>query len=182
MLTIIIIALGLSMDAFAVSISSGVAIKRLKIGHAFLIAFFFGSFQAIMPLVGWLAGIGLTGYISNVDHWIAFGLLVFIGCKMIYEAIKVGDVERTADPLDIYVLLLLSIATSCDALAVGTSFAMLKMLIVVPVIVIGAVTFALSLLGTYIGNRFGHFFETKIEIFGGCVLIGMGIKILFEHL
>lgn len=180
MITIIIIALGLSMDAFAVSISSGLAIKRLKIGHALLVAFFFGSFQAIMPLVGWLAGIRLIGYISSVDHWIAFGLLGFIGCKMIYEALKVGGAKKLADPMDIRVLLLLSIATSMDALAVGASFAMLKMLIVFPVIVIGVVTFALSLLGTYIGNRFGHFFETKIEIFGGCVLIGIGIKILLQ--
>ena len=170
------------MDAFAVSITSGITIKRLKINHALRIALFFGLFQAIMPLVGWLAGLSLRGFIAEIDHWIAFGLLSFIGCKMIYESIAVQSKEKQINPLNIYVLLMLSVATSIDALAVGVSFAFLKISIVTPVIVIGAITFILSFFGVFVGNRIGHFFENKIEIAGGLILIGIGIKILLEHL
>ena len=181
-ITIIAIAFGLAMDAFAVSITSGITIKRLKINHALRIALFFGLFQAIMPLVGWLAGLSLRGFIAEIDHWIAFGLLSFIGCKMIYESIAVQSKEKQINPLNIYVLLMLSVATSIDALAVGVSFAFLKISIVTPVIVIGAITFILSFFGVFVGNRIGHFFENKIEIAGGLILIGIGIKILLEHL
>ena len=176
------IAVGLAMDAFAVSITSGLTIKRLHINHALRIAFFFGSFQAIMPVIGWLAGISLIDYIAAVDHWIAFGLLGFIGCKMIYESITVQSNEKEINPLNSYVLVVLSIATSIDALAVGLSFAFLRVSIVTPVIIIGTITFSLSYLGVYIGDRIGHFFENKIEIAGGLLLIGIGVKILFEHL
>ena len=170
------------MDAFAVSITSGITIKRLHINHALKIALFFGLFQAIMPIIGWLAGLSLRDYISAVDHWIAFGLLSFIGCKMIYESITVQSSKKEINPLNVYVLLVLSIATSIDALAVGISFAFLKVSIVTPVIIIGTVTFLLSYLGVYIGDRIGHFFENKIEIAGGILLIGIGIKILVEGL
>jgi len=180
-ITIIVIAFGLAMDAFAVSITSGITIKRLKINNALRIALFFGLFQAIMPIIGWLAGLSLRDFISAVDHWIAFGLLSFIGCKMIYESITVQSSEKEIDPLNIYVLLMLSLATSIDALAVGVSFAFLKVSIVTPVVIIGMVTFTLSFLGIFVGNRIGHFFENKIEILGGLVLIGIGIKILVEH-
>ena len=179
---IIFIAFGLAMDAFAVSITSGITIKHLKINNALKIALFFGSFQAFMPLIGWLAGLSLRDFISGVDHWIAFGLLSFVGCKMIYESIKLESGEKKIKPLNAYILVMLSIATSIDALAVGVSFAFLKISIATPVIVIGAVTFLLSFLGVFIGNRFGHFFEKKIEVVGGLVLIGIGIKILIEHL
>jgi len=170
------------MDAFAVSITSGITIKHLKINNALKIALFFGSFQAFMPLIGWLAGLSLRDFISGVDHWIAFGLLSFVGCKMIYESIKLEPGEKKIKPLNAYILVMLSIATSIDALAIGVSFAFLKISIATPVIVIGAATFLLSFLGVFIGNRFGHFFEKKIEIVGGLVLIGIGIKILIEHL
>ena len=181
-LSIILIAVGLAMDAFAVSITSGITIKRLHMNHALKIALFFGLFQAVMPIIGWLAGLNLRDYISAVDHWIAFGLLSFIGCKMVYESITVQSSEKEINPLNVYVLLVLSVATSIDALAVGVSFAFLKVSIVTPVIIIGTVTFFLSYLGVYIGDRIGHFFENKIEIAGGLLLIGIGIKILVEGL
>ncbi len=180
--TIIFIAFGLAMDAFAVSITSGLTIKHLRINNALKIAIFFGSFQAVMPVIGWLAGLSLRDFIAGVDHWIAFGLLSFIGCKMIYESIKIKSSKKEINPLNVYVLLMLSIATSIDALAIGVSFAFLKISIATPIIVIGAVTFLLSFLGVFVGNRFGHFFESKIEIVGGFILIGIGIKILIEHL
>jgi len=181
-ITIILIALGLATDAFAVSIASGVIIKRLNITHALRIALSFGLFQAFMPIIGWLAGITLRNFIAGTDHWIAFGLLTFIGCKMIYESTKIEKIEKEFDPLNFYVLMLLSIATSIDALAVGLSLSLLKIFIVTPSIIIGGVTFLLCLAGVYIGEKFGHFFEKKIEIFGGIILIGIGIKILLQHL
>jgi len=180
--TILFIAFGLSMDAFAISITSGLIIKRLKITHALRIAFSFGLSQAIMPIIGWLAGITLKNFIAGTDHWIAFGLLSFIGCKMIYESTKMNKNEKEFDPLNIYVLLLLSIATSIDALAVGLSLSLLKIVIITPALIIGIVTFLLCLIGVYIGDKFGHFFERKIEVIGGLVLIGIGIKILIQHL
>ena len=181
-ITIIFIAFGLAMDAFAVSVTSGITIKQLKVRNALKIALFFGAFQAFMPVIGWLAGLSLRAIISSVDHWIAFGLLFVVGCKMIYESVKLEPKERTINPLDVSILLMLSIATSIDALAVGVSFAFLKVSIATPVIIIGVVTFILSFTGVYIGDRFGHFFEKKIEIAGGLILIGIGLKILIEHL
>jgi putative Mn2+ efflux pump MntP len=181
-ITIILVALGLSMDAFAVSITSGLTIRPLRINHALRIPLFFGSFQAAMPAIGWLAGLSLRDFISDIDHWIAFGLLSFIGIKMIYGAMRMEEGEKGIDPLNPSVLLMLSIATSIDALAVGLSFAFLKVSIATPVIVIGIVTFLLSFLGIFIGNSLGHFFEKKIEILGGLTLIGIGTKILVEHL
>ena len=182
LITIIFIAFGLAMDAFAVSIASGIAIKNLSINKALKISLSFGLFQAFMPVIGWLAGLSLIDLISKIDHWVAFGLLALVGCKMIYESFKIEEAEKAFDPLNFYVLLLLSIATSIDALAVGLSFAILKVIIVRPVIIIGIVTFVLSLLGVFIGKKVGHFFEKKIEILGGIILIGIGITILIEHL
>jgi putative Mn2+ efflux pump MntP len=135
-----------------------------------------------MPLVGWLAGLSLTEYISGIDHWIAFALLTFIGCKMIYESTRLKPNEKNINPLNFYVLLLLSIATSIDALAVGVSFAFLQVAIATPIIIIGTITFALSFLGVFIGDISGYLFENKIEIAGGLILIGIGTKILLEHL
>lgn len=181
-ITILIIATGLAMDAFAVSISSGLTIKRLRIRHALLIASFFGIFQGVMPLLGWVAGIGLSDYIASIDHWLAFILLTVIGVKMIYEATRLDEASEEKDPLKIYVLFILAIATSIDALAVGLSFAFLNVTVVYPAIVIGVVTFAFSLFGVFIGKRFGHFFEGRIEVAGGLILIAIGVKILVEHL
>lgn len=180
--TIIFTALALAMDAFAASIISGIRIRCLSMKDALRIAVFFGLFQALMPLIGWLAGLSLRGFISGIDHWIAFGLLSIIGCKMVYESIKIESSKREINPLNICVLLMLSVATSIDALAIGVSFAFLKILIVTPIIVIGTVTFLLSFFGAYVGHRLGHFFENKIEIIGGLILIGIGTKILVEHL
>jgi len=181
-ISMIVIALGLAMDALAVSITSGFTIKKLKMSHALKIGLFFGLFQAIMPVMGWLTGLGFRELIEGVDHWIAFVLLAFIGCKMIYESNKFESNRNQINPLNIYTLLLLSFATSIDALAIGLTLSFLKVFIILPVIVIGTVTFILSVIGVYFGNRFGHFFERKIEMFGGLILIVIGAKILFEHL
>ncbi|MBI4744030.1 MAG: manganese efflux pump [Actinobacteria bacterium] len=181
-ITILFIAVGLSMDAFAVSVTSGFTIKNLKTNHAFKIAVSFGLFQAIMPTIGWLAGLSLRDFISNIDHWIAFGLLSAIGFKMIFESVTMKSEDKEINPLNIYVLLVLSIATSIDALAVGLSLSFLKIFIITPVIMIGTVTFLFSFAGVFIGNKFGHFFENKIELAGGLILIVIGVKILIEHL
>jgi putative Mn2+ efflux pump MntP len=182
MLTILFIAFGLSMDAFAVSVTSGFTIKKLKVGHALKIAFSFGLFQAIMPIVGWAAGLGFRAFISGIDHWAAFGLLSIIGTKMIFESMKMDGDENKTDPLNIYTLLMLSVATSIDALAVGLSLSFLNIPILTPALMIGLVTFIFSYAGVYIGERFGHFFEKKIEAIGGLILIAIGIKILIEHM
>lgn len=180
--TIVVIAVGLAMDAFAVSVASGFVIRRLQIRHALRIAIFFGAFQALMPVVGWLAGLSLRDWFGRVDHWIAFGLLCFIGIKMMVESFRLDGNQKKADPMKLAVLLLLSIATSIDALAVGLTFAILKVSIFVPVVLIGLITFLLSFTGVYIGDHFGHFFEKKIEFIGGMILIGIGTKILIEHI
>jgi putative Mn2+ efflux pump MntP len=182
LITIIIIALGLAMDAFAVSIVSGAAYKQLKIKHALRIALFFGGFQAIMPLVGYLAGLSIKTYITPYDHWVAFGLLSAVGGKMIYGSFKIKSAENNLNPSNILILLVLSIATSIDALAIGITLSFLKVSLAEAVGIIGLVTFVLSYLGVFIGKRFGHFFENKIEAVGGLILIGLGLKILFEHL
>jgi len=180
---LLLIAVGLSMDALAVSVASGALIRELRIKHALKIGLFFGGFQALMPFIGWLCGVRLKAYISGVDHWIAFIILAFIGGKMIYEAFELKeDTCRKADPCDTRLLFVLAVATSIDALAVGLSFSLLGMTILMPVLVIGAVTFAISFAGVYAGNRFGHLFENKIEIAGGVILIAIGLKILIEHL
>ena len=181
LLTIIIIAVGLAMDAFAVSVVSGSAYKQLKIKHAFRMAVFFGGFQAIMPLVGSLAGMSVKEYIAGFDHWIAFALLIAVGAKMIYESFKITKAEENFNPENILVLLALSVATSIDALVVGITLSFLRIPIAIAVTIIGLVTFALSYLGVFIGKRFGHFFENKIEAIGGLVLIALGLKILIQH-
>lgn len=180
-ITILLVAFGLSMDAFAVSVTSGLAIDKLKIGHALRIGAFFGMFQAIMPIIGWLAGIGLKDFISGIDHWVAFVLLTVIGVKMIFESSKMKE-DKNSDPLNVYTLLILSVATSIDALAVGLSLSALAVAIMMPALIIGLTTFTFSFAGVFIGKRVGHLFESKIELAGGLILIGIGIKILTEHL
>ncbi|UCD50505.1 MAG: manganese efflux pump [Phycisphaerales bacterium] len=181
-LTIILIAVGLAMDAFAVSVVTGSIYRELRIKHALRMALFFGAFQAIMPIIGSLAGLGLRQYISAYDHWIAFGLLAFVGGKMILESFEIKSAEKNLNPSDLLVLLTLSVATSIDALAVGFTLSLLVASLAFAVSMIGLITFALSYVGVFVGKRFGHFFEAKIEVFGGLVLIGIGIKILIEHL
>jgi manganese efflux pump family protein len=180
--TILLLAVALSMDAFAVSVSSGVTMRTLKVQHAARMAWWFGSFQAIMPLIGWLIGKELLKWVEQVDHWIAFGLLGFIGAKMIYESQKLPPEEKTIAQFKTRTLFILAIATSIDALAVGLSLSILKVSIIMPVLIIGLVTYILCFIGVLIGEKIGHFFEEKIEIAGGVILIIIGIKILYEHL
>lgn len=182
LVTIFLIALALAMDAFAVSIASGIAIKKLRIGHALTIALWFGFFQAIMPLIGWLGGVSLRDLLSSVDHWVVFGLLLFIGLKMIWEAFQIEPIEKESNPLDIRILFALSLATSIDALATGVSFALLGMPVALPVVIIGVVTFILSFAGVWIGDRGGHFFGKKMEIVAGIILIAIGARVLISHL
>ncbi len=180
--TILFIALGLSMDAFAVSVTSGLAMKVLRIRYAFRIALFFGTFQALMPIIGYLAGLSIRSYLEGFDHWVAFALLAFIGSKMIYESFTLDADEKAMHPQDLVILLTLAIATSIDALAVGLSLSFLKVEIIHPALIIGCITFFLSFLGVLIGKSIGHLFERKIEVAGGLILIGIGLKILFEHI
>jgi len=179
--TILLIAVGLSMDAFAVAITFGLGMRVLHFRYAFRIALFFGLFQALMPIIGYLAGLSIRGFVERFDHWIAFGLLSFIGSKMIYEAFSLED-ERPMDPQDLLLLLTLAFATSIDALAVGLSLSFLKVDIVQPAVIIGVTTLLISFAGVIIGQRMGHLFEKKIEIAGGIILIIIGIKILCEHI
>jgi putative Mn2+ efflux pump MntP len=182
LITIIVIAVGLAMDAFVVSIISGSAYRQLHVKHTLRMALSFGVFQAFMPLIGSLAGLSLKDYIQNYDHWVAFALLAAVGGKMIYESFKIKSVKENPDPSNITVLLVLSIATSIDALAIGITLSFITSSIALAVIIIGLITFALSYIGVLIGKRFGHFFENRIEALGGLVLIGIGVKIMCEHL
>ena len=180
-LTIMLIAVGLAMDAFAVSIAKGISINDQKRKNALIIASFFATFQMIMPMIGWLAGLGLKEVIMGIDHWIALGLLVLIGAKMIYDSTKKEDVQRESN-LRFHILLTLSVATSIDALMVGLSFAFLQTAIAVPLIVIGIVTFALSYVGFLFGNVIGNILGNKMKVVGGVILIAIGIKIFLEHM
>lgn len=180
-LTIIGIAIGLSMDALAVSATNGALICDIRIRQALRIAFFFGLFQAVMPVLGWLAGLSFSHSIQRADHWIAFGLLAIIGGRMIHESLSKKP-NRARNCLNFTTLILMSIATSIDALAIGLSFAMLEIDIWLPVIIIGAVTFLISMIGIRIGKMVGPFFGKRVELFGGLILIGIGIKIVIEHL
>ena len=182
---IFLIGVGLSMDAFAVALCKGLNMKKVNYVHTVIIALFFGGFQAVMPLLGWFLGKNFESYIKSMDHWIAFALLVYIGGKMAYEAIKGDDEDETSakgDKLDLKELTIMAIDTSIDALAVGITFAFLQVSIVSSVTIIGITTFVLSIIGVMIGNRFGMKFKSKAEIAGGIILILIGLKILLEHL
>jgi putative Mn2+ efflux pump MntP len=176
------IAVGLAMDALAVSVVNGISIKKLKVHHALKIAFTFGLFQGIMPVVGWALGLTFADIIQAFDHWVAFGLLSLIGLKMIYESFHMDTSCEHKNCLHFPTLLLLALATSIDALAVGLGFSIIGVRILRAVLIIGAVTALLCFIGIYIGNTIGHIFEKKIEFLGGVILIGIGIKILIEHL
>lgn len=178
---IFLIAVGLSMDAFAVSIVNGIVIKQKRNKSALLLASFFGGFQMFMPAIGWLAGLSLKNIIMGIDHWIAFSLLTFIGLKMIYDSTRLEDGKKE-EKLKFYSLLTLSVATSIDALMVGLSFAFLQTSILVPILVIGLVTCVLSLIGFFFGCGLGRIFGNKVKIIGGLTLIAIGIRILSEHL
>ncbi len=177
-----ILAVGLSMDAFAVSVCKGLSVEKVKVKHYFIVGAWFGGFQALMPAIGYLIGSAFERYITAVDHWIAFGLLAILGVKMIIEAFKKGDEEMNAS-FGFKAMLVLALATSIDALAVGVTFALLPDVnIVFAVLFIGVITFALSAAGLKIGNVFGARFKNKAEIVGGVILVLMGVKILLSHL
>lgn len=182
---ILMIGVGLSMDAFAASVCKGLGMRRLNVKNMFVIALFFGGFQALMPCIGWFLGKQFESYITSVDHWVAFALLAFIGGKMIYDVFhenrKDCCCEKT-DRLNIKEVFTLAVATSIDALAVGISFAFLQVNIVEAVSVIGITTFVLSIAGVVIGNIFGAKYEKKATLAGGIILILIGLKILLEHL
>lgn len=180
LITIVLIAVGLAMDAFAVSIAKGIVIDRQRKKTALLIASLFGGFQMLMPAIGWLVGLSFKEIIMGVDHWIAFGLLAFIGSKMIYDSTK--KEKENKEDLKIHSILILAVATSIDALMVGLSFAFLQTSILEPILAIGLITFLLSLLGFYFGCGLGRVFGNRIKIVGGLILIAIGIRILIEHL
>lgn len=180
------IALGVAMDAFAVAIATSVMLRRVRPRQVFRLSFHFGLFQALMPVLGWLLGRSFAQHIAAYDHWAAFALLLFIGGRALYEA-RDGRREREAgqprnDPTRGANLVLLSVATSIDALAVGLAFSMLEMEIWIPVLIIGVVTAGMTVLGMQIGAAVGLRFSRRVEIAGGLILIGIGVKILVDHL
>lgn len=178
---IFLIAIALSFDAMAVAAVNGARHHLMSVGKSLRIAFFFGLFQLLMPLIGWVIGIGFEKIIKNYDHWVAFILLVGIGAKIILESQKPQE-EKKNDIYSFKILILLAIATSIDALVVGITFGFLPINIWFVVIIIGLTTFMLSLISVYIGKKFGESWSKKAEIVGGLILIGIGIKILISHL
>ena len=178
---LLVLALGLSMDAFAVSICKGLSVPKLQAKHCLICGVYFGGFQALMPLIGWALGIRVQSMITNIDHWIAFVLLAVIGANMIKESFSKEE-ECPDASFGFKTMLTLAVATSIDALAVGVTFAFLDVSIVPAVLLIGATTFVCSTVGVKIGNVFGNRFQSKAEFLGGLVLIAIGLKILIEHL
>jgi putative Mn2+ efflux pump MntP len=175
------IAFGLAMDAFAVSVAAGIQVAALDRGHVARLAFSFGFFQFFMTVIGWLAGRGLSRWLTAFDHWVAFGLLILIGGKMLWDSFRSDD-TACKDPTRGWMLLTLSIATSIDALAVGLSLALIAVSIWTASVVIGIVAALLSAVGAIFGSRLGRRFGVWAERFGGLVLIGIGIKILVDHM
>lgn len=188
---IMVLSVGLSMDAFAVSVCKGLAMKRITITKAAICGVWFGAFQALMPLIGYLVGVRFISYIVGIDHWVAFGLLGIIGANMVKGAFDKEEEEEYSDSLGFRNMLLLAIATSIDALAVGVTFACVPVSIInvselfntyIAVGVIGVITFTLSCIGVKLGSVFGTVYRKRAELAGGIVLILLGIKILVEHL
>ena len=181
-----LLGIGLAMDAFAVSVCKGLGMRRLNKKQALIIGLYFGGFQALMPLIGWLIGSQFQKYITSIDHWIAFILLGFIGGKMMIEAIREWNEEETVDvmdaPLDHKNMLVLAVATSIDALAVGITFAFLDTPIIEAITIIGITTMVISIIGVVVGNFFGSRYKSKAEFVGGLILVLLGLKILLEHL
>ena len=181
-----LLGIGLAMDAFAVSVCKGLGMRRLNKKQTLIIGLYFGGFQALMPLIGWLLGSQFQKYITSIDHWIAFILLSFIGGKMMIEAIREWNEEETVDvmdtPLDHKNMLVLAVATSIDALAVGITFAFLDTPIIEAITIIGITTMVISIIGVVVGNFFGSRYKSKAEFIGGLILVLLGLKILLEHL
>lgn len=177
---LLLIAVGLSMDAFAVSVCKGLSVKKVGVKHAALAGLYFGGFQFLMPVIGYLLGFRFESVIESIDHWVAFVLLAFIGGNMIKESF--GKAEELNDDFGVKTMLLMAIATSIDALAVGITFAFLEVQILPAAGLIGVTTFLLSFVGIYIGNAFGTRYKSRAELAGGIILVVIGVKILFEHL
>ena len=180
-LELFLIGVGLSMDAFAVAICQGLSMTRIKWGHALTVGLYFGGFQALMPLLGWVLGSQFSGYIQQYDHWVAFVLLSFIGGNMLKEGFS-KDTETTDSSFGVSAMAVLAVATSIDALAVGVTFALEGTDIALAACLIGLTTFTLSPIGLLVGHRFGLRYKSKAELVGGLVLIGIGLKILLEGL
>lgn len=178
---ILLTSLGLAMDAFAVAVCKGLSMKKFDKKKGLIIGLYFGLFQGLMPLIGYLLGFTFQNLITRIDHWIAFILLGFMGLNMLKEGLS-NESDKSNDKVDFKTMLPLAIATSIDALAVGITFAFLKVNIIVAVLAIGVITFILSFLGSKIGNKFGSKYEKKAQIFGGVILILIGLKILLQHL
>ena len=178
---LVLIGVGLSMDAFAVSLGAGVMPSGRRMGAKLRMAGAFGLFQAVMPILGWALGRSFVQYIQSFDHWVAFGLLGYIGGKMIYEGLKGGKENLKDDLFSFKNLLILAVATSIDALAVGLSFAMIEISVWGAAALIGVITFVLSMVALFLAGRLGEKFGGKMEILGGLVLCGIGLKILLEH-
>ena len=181
MMELFFIAVGLSMDAFAVAVCKGLALRKVSLGQMALVGLWFGGFQALMPLAGYFVGVQFKEQITAIDHWIAFALLAIIGGNMIRESLSKEE-ECPDASLSVKVMLPMAVATSIDALAVGVSFAFLSVNIGAAVSFIGVITFALSMVGVKVGSLFGAKYKSKAELAGGIILILMGLKILLEHL
>ena len=179
---LLLIAIGLSMDAFAVSVCKGLAMPKIQAKSAIIIGLWFGGFQALMPLIGYLLGVQFQAKITAIDHWIAFVLLILIGGNMIREALGKDDEEETTADIRVKTMFVLAVATSIDALAIGVTFAFLQVHIVPAITLIGITTFLISVIGVKVGNVFGVRYKSKAEFVGGAILIILGIKILIEHL
>ena len=186
LLELLIIAIGLSMDAFAVSIGKGLSVTKIKLSHALKVGLWFGGFQALMPLIGYLLGSTFADIVTAYDHWVAFGLLALIGGNMIKEAVEKDDDDcdckkKPKNNFGLVTMFTLAIATSIDALAIGVTFAFFKVAIIPAIITIGITTFLFSIAGLKIGHIFGCKYKSHAELFGGVILILIGLKILIEH-
>lgn len=179
---ILLLAIGLSMDSLAVSVAGGAVIRRCTVYNMMKVGLFMGITQAAMTVVGYLVGAGFQKYITAFDHWIAFALLLYLGGKMVYDSMHEDEDTCQTNPLNNKTLLGMAIATSIDALAVGVSLALLDSEIVIQALLIGIVTFLMSVFGVYFGSRFGRKVDLKLDLIGGLILIGIGVKILVEHL
>jgi putative Mn2+ efflux pump MntP len=181
-LSIFFIAIGLAMDAFAVSLGIGTTERATNSRARFRLAFHFGLFQFFMPVIGWFAGSTVSRWIAPIDHWIALGLLAYVGINMIRSGLNPERESFTKDPSRGRTLIVLAIATSIDALAVGLSLAMLDVAIITPSIIIGVVTYSLSMVGLFAGNKLGERLGKRMEILGGIILIGIGLRVVFTHM
>ena len=181
-LTVLAIALGLAMDAFSVAIAAGAVYRQMQISHVFRLAFCFGFFQMFMPVIGWFCASSVKACVAPFCHWVVYLTLLLIGGKMIYDAIKLEPEQKRTLELTFLTLIALSVATSLDALAMGVPLSLLNMQLLHTAGTIGLTTLLLSLVGVYLGKKFGHLFEKRVEILGGVVIILIGFKVLFNHL